>query len=199
MPADHNAHHFGRSPALLDRNRAALVVVDVQEKLLPVVRDAGRVAGNIGRLLEAAGLWRIPVLVSEQYPRGLGKTVDQIAEKLPTPRLSVCEKLDFSCWGCEEFRHQLHAVGRRQIVVVGIETHVCVQQTVLDLTAAGYQTFVVVDAVSSRAAMDHDVALRRMTASTVIAVTAESVLFEWCERAGSPEFKRTSALVKDFR
>lgn len=183
-----------RSPRseLLDRQRSGVLVVDVQEKLLPLIPFSQRLVSNIRFVLEVARLLQIPVQATEQYPKGLGPTTPELAALLP-PRP---EKLDFSCCAVPavvaQFRHQ----GCRQIVVVGIETHVCVLQTVLDLLAEGFQVHLPVDAVAARFALDHETALRRMEQVGAVLTSVETVGFEWLRRAGSPEFKEFSRLVQ---
>ncbi len=181
-----------RSSALLSASTSVLVVVDVQEKLIPLIPHHRRLVWNIGRLLQAAQVFQVPVLGTEQYPRGLGPTVPELRHALgPVP-----EKLTFSCLGCPEFASQLDPQTRWQVVLVGIETHVCVQQTALDLMEKGLDVFVVADAVGARAELDHQIALRRMESAGATLTTTESVMFEWCQRAGTEQFKSISQLVR---
>lgn len=182
-----------RHPTLLDKTQTAVLVVDVQEKLLPLIPRSPALISNIRFVLEVARLLQLPVQATEQYPKGLGSTTVELASLLP-PRP---EKLDFSCCGLPEVVEQFRGWQRRQIVVVGIETHVCVMQTVLDLIAHGFQVHVPVDAVAARFELDHEVALRRMQATGAILTTVESVGFELFQRAGSPEFKEFSRLVQE--
>jgi nicotinamidase-related amidase len=182
-----------RSPELLDIQSSALLVVDVQEKLAPLVMAPKRLVWNIRRLLDAAELFQVPRSATEQYPKGLGGTIAELAARLgPAP-----SKLRFSCAECESLFAQWRDAGRPKIVVTGMETHVCVQQTVLDLIHAGFRPYVVADAVSARGKVDHDMALRRMELSGATITTTESVLFEWCQASGTPEFKQISALVRE--
>lgn len=134
-----------RSPWLLSAESSLLLVIDLQEKLLPAMRDTGLLLDRVERLLDGAALFDVPVIGTEQYPRGLGGTVASIAAKLGAP----FEKLAFSGCGAAGLSAELARRGRRQIVLCGIETHVCVQQTALDLIAAGYDVHVPVDALSS--------------------------------------------------
>ncbi len=181
-----------RSPQLLSASTSVLLVVDVQEKLIPLIPQHQRIVWNIQRLLQAAEVLDVPALGTEQYPKGLGPTVEPLRQRLgPMP-----EKLSFSCVGCEPFLQQLDIETRWQVVAVGIETHVCVQQTVLDLLARGFDLFVVVDAVGARGELDHLTALRRMESAGATLTTAESVMFEWCQQAGTPQFKQISQLVR---
>ncbi len=181
-----------RSPQLLSTPSSVLLVVDVQEKLIPLIPHHRRLIWNIQRLLQAAQVLEVPAVGTEQYPKGLGPTVEPLRELLgPVP-----EKLSFSCAGCEPFVEQLDVESRWQVVVAGIETHVCVQQTVLDLLARGFEPYVVADAVGARGELDHQIALRRMEAAGATVTTTESVMFEWCQRAGTPQFKQISQLVR---
>jgi isochorismate hydrolase len=182
-----------RSGELIARDASRLLIVDVQEKLLPLIPAAERVVANCGRLIDGAKVLGVPVFATEQYPKGLGHTARALADRLAPPPA----KLLFSCaevleWGtAAEQTDQRH-----QIVVAGIEAHVCVLQTVLDLLAAGFQVFVPADAVASRGELDWKIALDRLAGCGATIVTTESVLFEWCERSGTPEFKQISQLIK---
>lgn len=172
----------------------ALVVVDVQERLVPAIAGHGRVVWNIRRLIDAARILGLPVVASEQYPAGLGPTVAELAERLDSP---IPEKLTFSCLGCPGMFEGLEERGVSKLLVSGIEAHVCVQQTVLDLMSAGWKVYVAADAVGSRFDVDHRTALRRMDASGAILTTAEAAIFEWCQAAGSAAFKQISRLVRE--
>jgi len=186
-------HTLPRSPELMSADTTALLVVDIQVKLVRHITNSENVVWNSGRLADAAAVLGIPVLATEQYPRGLGDTVPELADKLPDRP----EKLTFSCGGCEPMVAALSASDATQVLLCGIESHVCVQQTAFDLMAAGYRVFVAADAVSSRYAMDHQTALRRMESAGATITTTESALFEWCERAGTPEFKAISQIVRE--
>lgn len=175
-------------------SRCALLVIDIQEKLLPTMADPDRVVAKSTMLMTAAARLDVPVLVSEQYPKGLGPTVKPLAE-LEGAR-EICEKMTFSCVGDAGWAAELESIGRRQVVVCGIEAHVCVLQTAIDLLERGFDVHVVADAVDSRFAENHRLALERMRDSGAEIVTTEMVLFEWLERAGTPEFKDVSKLVK---
>jgi nicotinamidase-related amidase len=185
---------YFRSHEMMGRDDTVLVVIDVQEKLIPLIPAFDQIIWNIGRLIDGAKLLEVPVLGTEQYPRGLGATVGELASRTG----ALCSKLAFSCCQCDEFWQQLtgaHAA-RHKVLLCGIETHVCVQQTALDLMAAGYRVFLATDAMGTRFEIDHTVGLRRMDSSGATLTTTEAALFELCERAGSPEFKQLSALVR---
>ena len=188
---------ISRNPQLLDRDRSQLLVVDVQEKLLPAISRADRVVSSIEFLLDVAAELQVPVVVSEQYPKGLGATVQQIASHCVSRR--TFEKLRFSA--AEGFQKLAGDSGdslpeRNQVVVVGIEAHICVLQTSLDLLGQGFQVVVIGDAVSSRNADEIEIALRRIRDAGGIVASAESVAFEWCETAGTDEFRQISRLVR---
>ena len=186
------------SPALLQRDRSALVVIDMQERLMPAIADGDAVTRAAGVLIEASRQLEVPVVVTEQYPKGLGPTVDAIAGRLPNDA-TVVEKMTFSAARNHDFASRLdgfRAAGRDHIVVCGVESHVCVMQTAADLDANGYTVHIVVDACGSRAPASKDAALTRFGAMGVSCVTTEMALFEWLEVAGTPEFKAVSRLVK---
>ena len=171
----------------------ALLVIDVQEKLVAALPDGKRIVWNVRRLLDGAKILGLMALGTEQYPRGLGPTAAELAQRLgPLPA-----KLTFSCGGCPGLFADLEQKGIGKILVAGMETHVCVQQTVLDLLAAGWSVLVAADAVGSRFEVDHRTALDRMNSAGATLTTTEAALFEWCRIAGTPEFKQISRLVRE--
>jgi nicotinamidase-related amidase len=182
-----------RSPELMSRNDTALLVVDMQEKLLRLMSGHERVIWNTRRLLDGAKLLGLPIAATEQYPQGLGPTVPELAERTG----AMPAKTMFSCRECQAIFADFQQRGTGKILVAGIEAHVCVQQTVLDLLAAGYRVYLAVDAIGARYEVDYATALRRMESSGATLTTTEAALFEWCEAAGSPEFKQISALVRE--
>ena len=184
-----------RSPEMMSVGDTALLVVDVQEKLIGSIRDADQVVWNCRRLVDGAKILGLPVAGTEQYPRGLGPTVPDLAERLG----ELPWKLTFSCGGCPAVFENLESRGIHKILACGIEAHVCVQQTVLDLLAGGWSVYVAVDAVGSRFKTDYRTALSRMEASGATLTTTEAALFEWCQVAGTPEFKEISHLVREDR
>jgi hypothetical protein len=135
----------------------------------------------------------VPVAGTEQYPQGLGPTVRELADKMGDRPAKVA----FSCAACGEIFQRWQESRITRVLVAGIESHVCIQQTVLDLLAAGYRVYVAVDAIGARHAIDHETALRRMEASGAILTTTESAMFEWCQEAGTPQFKEISRLVRE--
>ncbi len=184
----------GRHPELLGREDTLLLVVDLQQRLMPAIAEGQRVIDNVCRLVAGARVLGLPVIATEQYPRGLGSTVPAVAELLEeSPR---AEKLSFSCLGDTAPREQIAAAGKRTLLVCGAEAHVCVLQTVLDALAAGYRVQVAADAVGSRDPSNRETALRRMERAGAVLTCTESALFELLVRAGSEEFRQISALVK---
>lgn len=179
---------------LLRADDALLLIVDVQEKLLPAMQDPEALTRRCRILLEGARALGVPVLVSEQYPRGLGHTVGEL--KAVASDVPVFEKMTFSCVGHEGLLDAIEEVNRDQIVVAGIEAHICVLQTALDLIEQGAQVHVPADAVASRREDHCRIALERMRASGVVITTVESVLFEMLGIAGTEAFKTISRLVR---
>jgi nicotinamidase-related amidase len=182
-----------RSPELMNRDDAALLVVDMQAKLLPFIPGHGRLIWNIRRLIDGAKVLSIPVAATEQYPQGLGPTTPELAQLLG----AIPAKTAFSCGECGEIFTAWRDRGIWKILVCGIETHVCVGQTVHDLLGEGFRVYVAADAVAARGQIDHEIALQRMDSAGATLTTAEAALFEWCGRAGSPEFKQISQLIRE--
>lgn len=183
-----------RSVELMSADDTALLVIDVQERLLPHINDGHRVVWNIRRLIDAAKILGVKVVGTEQYPKGLGSTVPPLAERLgPLP-----EKSMFSCRECWDLFSRLWEAGIRRVLITGIETHVCVLQTVHDLLAQGWRVYVAADAVGSRYAIDHEMALRRMELAGAVLTTTETALFEWCVQAGTDQFKQISRLAREL-
>ncbi|TWU41749.1 isochorismatase family protein [Novipirellula artificiosorum] len=183
------------SPLRLAAKRSSLLIIDLQEKLVPVIPSGEAVVEQTLRLIEAANLLEVPHAATVQYPRGLGGLVPAIAERVAPPE----EKTAFSAAVCREAIDTWATQSRDQIVIVGIETHVCVLQTVLDLLAEGFRVYVVTEAVASRHGRDHETAIERMVNSGATMITAESVMFEWLETSKHPQFKAISQLVKKRR
>jgi len=183
---------------LLSREKSQVLIVDVQDKLLNAISGKDRVVDSCVRLVHGARKLGIPITLSEQYPQGLGPTVDSIRDAFANDGY-VADKIEFSCMRnalLGERLHDLRREGRSQVVVGGIEAHVCVTQTAMDLESQGFEAFVVADAVGSRSKVSCKLALSRLQKSGVDIVDSEMVLFEWMERAGTPEFKQLQALVK---
>ncbi|MEM7123980.1 MAG: hydrolase [Pseudomonadota bacterium] len=179
---------------LLDQTRSALLIIDVQDRLMPAMADRDDVVANIVILMRAAHRMAVPILLSRQYPKGLGDVVEPVRDAAGDAL--VYDKLAFSCFADESLRHAMRDMGRDQFVVAGVEAHVCVLQSAADLISEGYQTAVVADAVSSRRAASKQTALARLAQHNADIVTAEMVLFEWLREAGGEAFKELSALIR---
>jgi nicotinamidase-related amidase len=182
-----------RSPEMMSVGDTALLVIDVQERLVPAIRDHRRLVWNVRRLIDGAKVLGVPVFATEQYPKGLGPTVPELAERLG----EIPSKLTFSSGSCGSVFAAMQEQGLGKILVCGMETHVCVQQTVLDLLAAAWKVYVAVDAVGSRFELDYQTGLRRMESSGATLTTTEAALFELCQIAGTPQFKEISRLVRE--
>lgn len=184
-------------PNLLSAQNSLLIVVDLQSKLSAAMPEAEAqlVAANTRSLVEAAGLLNIPVLLTEQYPKGLGPTDTTITDILPEGTL-IFDKTGFSCCAAEGFTDTVANTDRKQIILVGQEAHVCVLQTALELLHLGYQLHVVEDAICSRKAEHKFYALQRMQQQNATITNYESVLFEWVRNSTHPEFKKISGLLR---
>jgi len=176
----------------LKAESSVLIVIDVQDKLLVKIPSAALLVRNAAFLLDAAKLLEIPVRATEQYPKGLGPTTAELARRLPQ---TLPAKTAFSCCGAGTFLEELEMLGRKNVVLAGMETHVCVAQTAFDLLNAGLHVFLPVDALAARTAIDHDAALRRMEQAGAVPTTAEAVAFEWAGDSNHPQFKALSQLV----
>ena len=182
-----------KHPTHLMPHESAILVIDVQEKLMAKIPTAESLVRNIAFLLDAAQLLKVEVAATEQYPKGLGPTVAPLASRLPTRH----EKLAFSSCGAQALAVGFPANFQTKIVLVGIETHVCVLNTALDFLAAKFQVYLVVDALASRYTIDHDVALKRLSQAGAILTTVETCVFEWLGGSNHPQFKPISALVQE--
>jgi len=178
----------------LERERAALVVVDVQEAFRPAVEEFDEVAHNVGVLVQGAKVLGLPVLVTEQYPKGLGRTVPEVADHLEGEQ--PIEKVCFSAADSEDFERRLSQTGRDQVLLCGIESHVCVNQTAEDLLARELEVHVAQDAVTSRSRDNRELGLHKMERAGAVVTSTETALFELLRAAGTPEFKEIQALVK---
>jgi nicotinamidase-related amidase len=170
-----------------------LLVIDVQEKLVPRIVDAAALTRNLAFLVDAARLLNMPIQATEQYPRGLGATVPELAQRLPERP----EKVAFSSCAVASVVQTFHRTARPKVVVAGIETHVCVLHTALDLLALDFRVYVVIDAVGSRYRIDHDTALRRLERAGAILTTVETCAFEWIGGADHVHFKAISRLIQE--
>jgi nicotinamidase-related amidase len=181
----------------LQRAEALLVVIDVQEKLLPVIHGGAALVRNIERLIRGMFALDVPVVVTQQYTQGLGPTVPELASALrETVGYTPVEKTSFSAFGCGEFVSAMRLARRKQILVAGIETHVCVYQTVKDLLGADYDVTLIADALSSRAPENKDLALRRMLTDGAHLSSTEMALFELLGHSGTDEFRAVAKLIR---
>jgi nicotinamidase-related amidase len=180
---------------MLSRGDSVLVVVDVQEGYRGHTVDHERMVRAVRRLLDAAKVLDIPVLATEQYPKGLGHTQPEVADGFP-PDLAVIEKLSMSCCAQPGFVERLQASGRSQVVVCGIEAHACVNQTVHDLLERGYRVHVPRDAISARSEPDLRAGWEKMIGSGAIPSSVEMACLEWVRTAAAPEFKAIHRIIK---
>ncbi len=181
---------------LCQQNNSQLIVIDMQSKLLDAMRvdEKEQVIRNSNTLITAASLLHIPVFITEQYPKGLGGTDAALSKSIENR--PVFEKTCFSCMGAEDFNHQLAQSTRDQFILCGIEAHVCVLQTAIDLINLGKDVFIVQDAVCSRSGLNKDNALARIRQCNGVISNMESVLFEWLKDAKHAHFKEISRLIR---
>ena len=182
-------------PRVLSRDDSVLLVIDVQEGYRGHTVDHERMVRSVRRLLDAAKVLGIPVLATEQYPKGLGHTQPEVTDGFPA-ELAVIEKLSMSCCGQPDFLERLQASGRSQIVVCGIEAHACVNQTVHDLLEHGYRVHVPRDAISARSAQDLQAGWEKMIGSGAVPSSVEMACLEWVRTAAAPEFKAIHRIIK---
>ncbi len=182
---------------VLGREHTALVVIDVQERLFPAMDSDHReeVMRNLKVLAATAQRLQLPTLATEQYPKGLGHTLPEMKAALPTG-LTPIEKVAFSCWGVEAFRSRLTASGARQVLLGGIEAHVCVLMSALDLLAAGYGVHIVADAVTSRTQANWRLAMAQLRQAGAVVTTTETVLFQLLRQADSDDFRELARLIR---
>jgi len=180
----------------LDANKAVLVVIDIQERLVPAMPQEIylRLRNTVGILIQAAGMLGIPVVTTEQYPKGIGHTVPELAEAC---KGTVMEKVSFGCCGEPNFMAALKKIGRSQVIVTGMEAHVCVYQTVLGLLEGGYHVHLVRDAVCSRNKTDFLASIDNSARAGAVVTTAETALFQMLQKSTHEQFKAISKLIKD--
>ncbi len=173
---------------------SALVVIDMQERLVPHMKNQEQLIENTAKLIKGAHILGVPVVFSQQYTKGLGRTIKDISDL--QPQFSYIEKTTFSCMKTEEFKNELGRLGRKNIILCGIEAHVCVLQTAMDMVENLYHTVVVKDCVSSRKELDMETGITRMAQEGIFATTYESILMEMLSNASNEHFKAISALIK---
>ena len=178
----------------LDVSGAALAVVDIQERLVPAMFERERLVRKAVQLIRGCSLLNIPTVATEQYPKGIGPTIKEVASAIPT--FAPMEKLDFSSCGAPAFVPALRTLNASSVILCGIEAHVCVTQTCLDLLRDGFQVFVASDATSSRSPEDWRAGIERMRSAGAVTVSVEMALFELLKTSGRPEFKGMLGIVK---
>ncbi|SFR18270.1 hydrolase [Poseidonocella sedimentorum] len=178
---------------LIRANDSALIVIDMQERLVPAMQAPARTIRNTRKLLAGAAEVGVPVIMTEQYPDGLGTTVPELVGVAPA---TVLPKMHFSCMEDETFADHFRALGRKQAVLAGMEAHICVVQTAASLIESGFEVFVVSDATASRTLESEEACIARLSAAGAGIVTTEMVIFEWLGRAGTPAFKNMLPLIK---
>jgi len=178
----------------LNKDEVVLVIVDIQERLAAVMAERRKVVDNCLHLIELSKMLDIPIILNEQYPKGLGHTVAEIKEALPDYR--PLEKITFSCCGQTDFPAKLSAAGRKKVLLCGMETHVCVLQTCIGLLSDGYVVHAVNDAMCSRTRENFETATEYMRDAGAAITCTETVLFQLLERAGTEEFKAISKRIK---
>jgi len=178
---------------LLERSKTALLIIDVQERLMPVIHDRELVFQNVNRLIKGMGILSVPIVVTEQYPKGLGRTCTEI--ELPEEQVPIAKRC-FSCLLSEDVLSVLGEKDIQSVILAGVESHICVLKTALDALKRGYEVHVVADAVSSRTLANKQLALARMRQSGAFVVSTEMVLFQLLDAAIGTEFKQISRLIK---
>jgi nicotinamidase-related amidase len=182
-------------PNVLAAGETALIVVDVQERFRTAIPEFEAMAGACARLVRSFRILGLPVVATEQYPKGLGHTLPEMKAALPAG-LEPIEKAEFSCWAVESFRSRLTASGKRQILLGGIEAHVCVLMSALDLLAAGYAVHVVADAVTSRTQANWRLAMDYLRQAGAVVTTTETALFQLLGQADSDAFRELARLIR---
>ncbi|MDW8034153.1 MAG: hydrolase [Nitrososphaerota archaeon] len=181
---------------LIERNDTVLIVIDVQEKLVPLVIRNNEIISNIVKLIKFCKKLQIPIIITEQYPKGLGKTVREISEELQ--EIKPIEKTSFSCFGSEEFKKALRKIKAKTLILVGVEAHICIAQTALDALDR-FRVCIVADAISSRSVENLNIGLQRMRDNGVIISSTEMLMYELLKDSKSKEFKDMKHLLQDSK
>jgi nicotinamidase-related amidase len=182
---------------LLEREDSILLLVDIQERLFPTIHERQAMETEIVRLGRAAEILGVPVVISEQYPKGLGRTLPSVRNA--APGAGILEKTSFSCAANEALMGTIRGLDRGSVVIAGIEAHICVLQTALDLIRRGYRVHVASDATGSRIPRNHRVGTERAAHGGAVITSVETVLFEWLRRSDATHFKAVQALIKDAK
>ncbi len=180
-----------RSP--LENHNSSLIIMDIQEKLINVIPGKEEIVWNVQRLADACKIFNASIQITEQNPYKLGKTVSSLGG---IDNKNIYNKMDFSCYSCKELIKNLKSNSTENIIITGIETHICILQSCLDFLVAGRNVFIPVDCVGSRNKIDHDTALRRLELSGATLTSAETVIFELCKTANNKMFKDISKIIK---
>jgi nicotinamidase-related amidase len=185
-----------RNPNLLTREDCVLLVIDIQEPFIRNIHEPDRLLSNIALLTNAAAILGIPIIPTVQNGERMGGVLDQIAACFPPECPAAYNKLSFSCFDSANIAEAVQLLNRNQVLLCGVETHICVAQTAIDLSANGYQVHVAADAVSSRSMEKHKLGMERMRDNNILPCAAEAAVYEWLREAGTPEFKQILKLVK---
>ncbi|MEM4245952.1 MAG: hydrolase [Candidatus Bathyarchaeia archaeon] len=181
-------------PRDIDTQNVIILCIDFQEKLLPYIFDFEKIVKNAIIMIKAAKILQVPIIVTEQYPKGIGRTVKPVADALG--EYQPVEKVHFSCFQEEDFTSKLQKLGRENLIIMGIESHVCIYQTTREAINAGYHAYILEDAMSSRVRENHEIAVRRMISEGAIPSSVEMTIFELLKKAGTPEFREILKIVK---
>ena len=179
---------------LMEEANTRLIIIDMQKRLIEGIHNKDKIINNIRKLIKASHILGIEIIYTEQNPKRLGCTLDNL---LLSKEHVIYSKMSFSCVNCEELLNEIYENHQKHIVICGIESHVCVQQTVLELMSKGLVVYLVADAIGSRHLIDNEIAIRRMGNSGAILTTAESTIFEWCKTSSRKEFKEISKIIKE--
>jgi nicotinamidase-related amidase len=183
-----------RSEYIANRGDSLLLIIDIQQAMLNVIDSWETVAGKVKQLIQSANALEVPILLTEQYKKGLGETIPELVQEIESPQ--IFQKEHFSACLEEDFIPTVQSFKRKKIIVVGMETHVCVLQTSLDLIKAGFQVHLVADAVASRVAENRDIAIDLLRQAEAVITSTESIIFQWACRANTDEFRKILPIVK---
>jgi nicotinamidase-related amidase len=182
------------SKVLVSKKGTVLIVIDVQEKLFVHMAEKENLVENLVRLIQFAQIMKIPIILTEQYPKGLGQTISQVKQLIPN--IQPVEKIEFSCFGSERFREALTKTHAKTLILAGIEAHICITQTAIKGLESGFRIYIVEDATSSRNLKDKATAIHRIRQNGGTIVSTEMLIYELLKKAGTLEFKETLKLVK---
>ena len=195
-PRDLSIPNKALLPIRMEESNSAILIIDFQDRLVKAINSKDQILLNIEKVINAGNILNVPLFFTEQNPEKLGPTVDLIR---PKQKQNTYSKMNFSCASCKQLMETLVEKEIENILLCGVETHICVQQTALDLISKGLNIFIAIDAVGSRNKIDHEVAIRRLENSGVVISTSESIIFEWCKNAERLEFKKISELIKKVK